>query len=151
MKQYGVWEIRESEISLHLGVEDVGLGTWVLKRGNKRTSTRTGKRGKDCYVMSFFGVNSESSWLFLICVEFLGALWKVLCSGWDVSAHHWVLYKKLGPACEAGLKAGAACAVATLPVLLPGLFSCRFSSTWLSGGLPELHPKEWPAKDSAEW
>lgn len=147
MKQYGVWKITESEILLHLGAEGVGLGSWVLKKGNNRT----GKRGKDCYVMSFFGVSSESSWLFLICVEFLGALWEVLCSGWDVSAHYWVLYKKLGLACEGGLKAGAACAAATLLVLLPGLFPCHFSSTWLSGGLPELHPKEWPAKDSAEW
>lgn len=88
-----------------------------------------------------FGVNNESSWLPLMCVEFLGALGKVLCSGWDGFAHHWVLYKKLSVACEAGLKAEAVRTVALLSVLLSGLFSCHFSSTWLSGGLPELHPQ----------
>jgi len=32
-----------------------------------------------------------------------GAPGKLLCPGWDVSAHHQVLYKELGLACEAGL------------------------------------------------
>lgn len=61
------------------------MGSWVLKKGKKRASTRTGKREEKCHEL--FGANNESSWLLLIFVEFLGALGKVVCLGWEVSPH----------------------------------------------------------------
>lgn len=124
-------------VTYGLGVLAWGAGFW--RRVRRGLPAEQAWKRKRLLCHEHFGV--ESSWLLLICVEFLGALGTVLCSGWDVSAQHWVPYKKFGSACEAGLKAGAVRAVALLLVLLSSLLSCHFSSTWLSGGLPELHPQ----------
>lgn len=82
-----------------------------------------------------------------MCVEWPRAAGKALRRGWDVSAHHWVLYKELGLACEAGLESWGCTYCCPLLRSSP--------ATSLIPGYPVASKtctlKEWPAKDSAEW